>query len=106
MRRGGDFGIGVGDVAGRDVGGEGGDVLRGVRRRRRERTAVRWGASPRQKGSVGGAPWASSTRTRPAASMRWMRQLELPSWTTSPGPESTAKCFVERGDLDRLRVAG
>ena len=44
------------------------------------------------EGQLGGAPWASSTRTRPAASMRWMRQLVLPRRTTSPGEESTAKC--------------
>ena len=57
-----------------------------------ERTEVRWGASPNQKGMLGGAPWASSTRTRPAGSTRWMRQLVLPRRMTSPGEESTAKC--------------
>ncbi len=57
-----------------------------------ERTAVRCGASPSQKGMLGGAPCASSTSTLPCGSMRWMRQLVLPSRTTSPGEESTAKC--------------
>ncbi len=53
---------------------------------------MRCGASPSQKGMLGGAPWASSTKTLPAGSMRWMRQEVLPRRTTSPGEESTAKC--------------
>ena len=45
-----------------------------VRRRETERESmsVRPGASPSQKGMLGGWPWASSTRTVPR-STRWMR---------------------------------
>ncbi len=55
-----------------------------------ESSRVRPGASPRQKGMVGAAPWASSTRTRPASTRR-MRQEVVPSRNTSPARLSTAK---------------
>ena len=42
-----------------------------------ESSSVRAGASPNQKGMVGGAPWASSTRSLPGSSFR-MRQDMLP----------------------------
>ena len=57
----------------------------------RESSAVRAGASPSQKGMLGAAPCASSTSTRPALSMRRMRQEVLPSRITSPFKLSTAK---------------
>src|SRR2546425_9345443 len=52
-----------------------------------ESSIVRDGASPRQKGIVGGAPWASSTRTLPVSTPR-MRQEELPSRMMSPARRS------------------
>ena len=55
-----------------------------------ESSALRPGASPFQKGTPGGAPCASSTRTTPA-SMRRMRQEALPRRNTSPARLSTAK---------------
>ena len=55
-----------------------------------ESSAVRPGASPRQNGIVGAAPWASSTRTRPASTRR-IRQEVVPSRNTSPARLSTAK---------------
>ena len=54
-------------------------------------SSVRCGASPRQNGTVGGWPCASSTKTRPVLSMRWMRQLVLPRRMMSPAEESMAK---------------
>ena len=51
---------------------------------------VRAGASPSQNGMVGGAPAASSTRTRPASTLR-MRHERLPSRKMSPAMLSTAK---------------
>jgi hypothetical protein len=53
-------------------------------------SAVRAGASPSQNGIVGAAPFASSTRTRPASTRR-MRYDVLPSWKMSPARLSTAK---------------
>ena len=63
--------------------------------RRRSATAadssgVRAGASPSQNGIVGGAPAASTTRTRPASTRR-MRQERLPSRKMSPAMLSMAK---------------
>ena len=55
-----------------------------------ESSALRPGASPFQKGTVGGTPWAFSTRTRPASTRR-MRQESLPSRKTSPARLSMAK---------------
>ena len=52
---------------------------------------MRPGASPFQNGIVGGAPWAFSTRTMPADSMRLMRQEVVPSRTMSPAIDSTEK---------------
>ena len=46
-------------------------------------SAVRAGASPSQKGTVGGAPSASTTRTTPASTRR-IRQDVLPRRNTSP----------------------
>ena len=55
-------------------------------------SCVRAGASPRQKGTVGGAPCASSTSTRPVLpSTRRMRHEVLPSSMMSPALLSTAK---------------
>jgi hypothetical protein len=51
---------------------------------------VRPGASPFQNGTDGGAPCASSTRTRPG-STRLIRQEVVPSRNTSPARLSTAK---------------
>ena len=51
---------------------------------------VRPGASPRQNGIVGAAPFASSTRTRPASTRRMRHDVE-PSMNTSPAMLSTAK---------------
>ena len=48
------------------------------------------GASPRQKGTLGGAPCASSTSTRPRSTRR-MRQEVFPSSMMSPARLSTAK---------------
>ncbi len=53
-------------------------------------SSVRPGASPSQNGTEGGAPCASSTRTRPG-STRLMRQELVPSRNTSPARLSTAK---------------
>src|SRR5436190_1657796 len=52
--------------------------------------ALRPGASPSQNGMLGGAPCASSTRSRPA-STRITRYDALPSWNTSPARLSIAK---------------
>src|SRR5258708_7003631 len=55
-------------------------------------SSVRAGASPRQKGTLGGAPWASSTSTRPDfPSTRRIRHEVLPSSMMSPALLSTAK---------------
>ena len=51
---------------------------------------VRPGASPIQNGTLGGAPWASATRTVPASTRR-MRQEVLPSRKMSPDMLSMAK---------------
>ena len=51
---------------------------------------VREGASPRQKGTLGGAPLASSTDTEPDCTRR-MRQEEFPRRKISPRKLSTAK---------------
>ena len=57
-----------------------------------ESSSVRAGASPRQKGTLGGAPCASSTSTRPdLPSTRRMRHEVLPSNMMSPALLSTAK---------------
>ncbi len=48
------------------------------------------GASPAQKGTLGVAPSASTTRSLPASTRR-IRQVELPSRKTSPGRLSIAK---------------
>ncbi len=64
-----------------------------------ESSMVRCGASPRQKGTVGGWPCASSTYMRPAVSMAAMRQEALPSWMTSPTRGVDGEVLVERGDL-------
>ena len=55
-----------------------------------ESSRVRAGASPSQKGIVGGAPPASSTRTTPD-STRWIRQEVLPSRKMSPRMLSIAQ---------------
>src|SRR6202140_1942961 len=55
-------------------------------------SCVRAGASPRQKGTLGGAPCASCTSIRPAlVSMRWIIHDVLPSSMMSPRLLSTAK---------------
>ena len=59
-------------------------------RLRCESSSVRPGASPFQNGIVGGAPCASSTRTRPGSTRR-MRHEVVPSRNTSPARLSTAK---------------
>jgi len=51
---------------------------------------VRAGASPSQKGSEGGAPCASATRTMPGSTFRILHEA-LPSWKMSPALASTAK---------------
>ncbi len=51
---------------------------------------VRPGASPSQKGIVGGWPFASATRTTPGSTRR-MRQDVLPSWKMSPPLDSIAQ---------------
>jgi hypothetical protein len=51
---------------------------------------VRPGASPSQNGMVGGAPWASSTRTFPDSTFR-IRQDRLPRRKMSPAMLSMAK---------------
>ena len=57
-----------------------------------ESSWVRAGASPRQKGTLGGAPCASSTSTRPdLPSTRRMRHDVFPSSMMSPALLSTAK---------------
>ena len=56
----------------------------------RDSSSVRPGASPRQNGMEGAAPWASSTRTRPASTRR-IRQEVVPSRKISPAMLSTAK---------------
>ena len=48
------------------------------------------GASPNQKGTVGGAPCASATRTTPGSTRR-IRHEVLPSWKMSPPLASMAK---------------
>ncbi len=53
-------------------------------------SALRPGASPRQKGTLGGWPCAFSTRMRPSSILR-MRHDSLPSWKMSPAIDSTAK---------------
>ena len=62
--------------------------------RRRETSSdssgVRPGASPFQNGTDGGAPWAFSTRTRPASTRR-IFQLWFPSRKMSPAMLSTAQ---------------
>jgi hypothetical protein len=55
-----------------------------------ESSRVRAGPSPSQKGMVGAAPPASSTRTLPLSTRR-MRHEVLPSSITSPAMDSTAK---------------
>src|SRR6478735_8965609 len=55
-----------------------------------ESSSVRAGASPSQNGMLGGWPFASSTRTRPASTRR-MRYDVLPSWKMSPARLSMAK---------------
>ena len=64
--------------------------LRAGAKLRRDSSRVRPGASPRQNGIDGAAPWASSTRTRPGSTRR-MRQEVVPSRKTSPTRLSTAK---------------
>ena len=57
-----------------------------------DNSSVRAGASPRQNGTVGGAPCASSTSTRPEfVSTRRIRHDVLPSSMMSPRLLSTAK---------------
>ena len=57
-----------------------------------ESSHVRDGASPSQKGTLGGAPFASSTRTWPARfSTRRMRHEWDPSRNTSPAMLSMAQ---------------
>ena len=55
-----------------------------------ESSIVRAGASPRQNGTFGEAPFASSTCTAPPRMLR-MRQEVLPSSMMSPLMLSTAK---------------
>ena len=55
-----------------------------------ESSGVRAGPSPSQKGTEGGAPWASATRTTPCSTLS-TRQEAFPSWNTSPMFDSTAK---------------
>ena len=66
------------------------DVLAQLATLRAKTRSVRPGASPRQNGIDGAAPWASSTRTRPGSTRR-MRQDVVPSRNTSPAMLSTAK---------------
>src|SRR5258708_22197982 len=58
--------------------------------RARESSSLRAGASPSQNGIVGGAPWASATRTVPAVTCVICQEL-LPSWKMSPALLSMAK---------------
>ena len=51
---------------------------------------MRPGASPSQKGTDGGTPWASTTRTVPPLT-RVIRQEVLPSRKTSPVIDSIAQ---------------
>ncbi len=53
-------------------------------------SAVRPGASPSQKGTDGGAPWASTTRTVPGSTRR-IRHEVVPSRNTSPAMLSMAQ---------------
>ena len=55
------------------------------------------GASPRQKGTLGAAPCASSTRTVPACTRR-MRQEVLPSSMMSPRKAFDGEILVHRAD--------
>ena len=56
-----------------------------------ESSGVRDGASPRQNGTFGDAPWASSTSTRGSVQTRRIRHEVLPSSMMSPARLSTAK---------------
>ena len=57
-----------------------------------DNSCVRDGASPRQNGTLGGAPCASCTSIRPAlVSMRWIIHDVFPSSMMSPRLLSTAK---------------
>src|SRR5215469_1665603 len=57
-----------------------------------DNSSVLAGASPRQNGTLGGAPLASSTSSRPElVSIRWMIHDVFPSSITSPRLLSTAK---------------
>ena len=56
----------------------------------RDSSSLRAGASPSQNGIVGGAPFASATRTLPPATCR-MSHDALPSWKMSPALLSIAK---------------
>ena len=56
----------------------------------RDNSSLRAGASPSQNGIVGGAPFASATRTVPDVTWR-IRQDALPSWMMSPAFDSMAK---------------
>ena len=69
----------------------------------RDSSAVRPGASPRQNGIEGGAPWASSTRTRPGfhapdAPRRGAQQEDI------AGHAFDGEIFVERADRRCLRA--
>ncbi len=66
-------------------------------------SSLRPGASPSQNGIVGGAPCASSTRTRPRSTRR-MRYDMLPSWKMSPARLSTAKSSLTVPIFVRLRL--
>ena len=74
---------------------------RSPRAARRPRPTARGcapGASPSQNGMVGGAPCASSTRTRPLSTRR-MRHEVLPSRKTSPAMRLDGEVLVDRADL-------
>jgi hypothetical protein len=66
-------------------------------------SSLRPGASPSQKGIVGGSPAASSTRTRPCSILR-MRHEALPSWKTSPGQALDGEVLVDRAEDDAGRL--
>ena len=63
---------------------------------------MRPGASPFQKGMLGGAPWASSTRTIPADSIRLMRQDVRAEENDVAGHALDGEVLVQRADEGAL----
>ena len=81
------------------------DASRSARRSltARDSSSLRAGASPNQNGMLGGAPFASATRTTPVRTCR-MRQDMLPSWKMSPAHALDGEVLVERADERLLRL--